>query len=202
MRLGNTKRTRRGKMGDVHGFRREVVRAFDFLRSDCGSQSVDSRDTFIRYENQIVFVNVYRGRSSFALRFEIGLMAAPESKYYPEEVAQFAGATESVFFQASTPGRVREYVQKLAEFLRRYGGTLLAGDATAFAELQEVRDRMATDVTNGYRLSAMRENAARAWNCRDYSGLVDALNGIGANRSPAEQRKLEYALSKLRRANR
>lgn len=178
------------------GFRETAEAAFVFLH-ELGFRMVVSDETYLRYESDKVFVNIYHGRSSFALSFEIGLLVAPGSQYYPEEVAALGGAEGETFFQASTPDRVRKYLVRLSDLLRRHGSRLLTGDEAEFKRLQEVRDRTATTVTRGYFLSAMREKSDAAWKRRDYRAVVEALSEIGPDMSAAERRKLQYAIGKI-----
>lgn len=50
-----------------------------------------------------------------------------------------------------------------------------------------------------YFLSAVREKADLAWRRRDYPALVEALDAIDRDMSPAGRWKLQYALPKLGR---
>lgn len=184
---------------DSLAFRREAEAAFEFLRRELGLRLTTAEETFLRYESDAVFVNVYHGRSSYELRFEIGLLANPQSKYYPEELVALRGVGDEAFFQASSAERVKQYVPRLAGLLRTYAGALLAGDQAEFERLQEVRDRLATAVTHRYFASGMREKADVAWKRGDYAALVDALSAISNDLSPAEERKLAFALEKLGR---
>lgn len=178
-------------------FRQQAEAAFEFLRSEFGFRLLTATDTFLRYETDQVFVNVYHGRSSYELRFEIGLLVAPESKYYPEEVAALAGATEATYFQASTADRVSMLLPRLADVLHRHCSNLLTGDPTEFDKLQDVRNRLADADHRKYQLISAREKADMAWKRRDYRAVVEALNIIDRDMSPAECRKLQYALEKL-----
>jgi hypothetical protein len=54
------------------GFREAAISAFAFLVEDFAFSCVQQQVTFIRYESNLVFVNVYHGRASFELNVEIG----------------------------------------------------------------------------------------------------------------------------------
>ena len=178
-------------------FHQTAEAAFEFLRSEFGFRLLTATDTFLRYETDQVFVNVYHGRSSFELRFEIGLLAAPESKYYPEEVAALAETTEATYFQASSTDRVSQFLPRLAGVLHRHCSKLLTGDRSEFDKLEHVRNRLSDAIQRKYQLIGAREKADVAWKRRDYRALVEALNMIGQDMSPAQCRKLQYALEKL-----
>lgn len=132
------------------------------------------------------------------MSFEVGLLNAPDSKYYPEEMAALRHSSEEVYFQASTPERVKLYAPRLAGLLRRHGTELLKGDATEFARLQYMRESRSAVLVRRDLLSTARSDASAAWQRRDYGALIEAFNAIGEDLSPAEQMKLEYASKKLR----
>lgn len=66
-------------------FMRVAQAAFEFLCVEFGFRLVRADESYLRYETDKVFVNVYRGRSSYSVRFEIGLSTADEIRYYPEK---------------------------------------------------------------------------------------------------------------------
>ena len=54
------------------GFSLEVLSAFQFLTQDYGFKCVKNDVTFVRYESESTFVNIYHGRRSYELGVEIG----------------------------------------------------------------------------------------------------------------------------------
>lgn len=180
-------------------FREHAEIAFAFLLREFRFRLVASEDTFLQYENETVFVNVYHGRRSFELQFEIGLLARLESKYYPEEVASFYGAQGETFFQASTPDRVARYVPQLADLLESHCSRLLSGDAVEFENLQQMRQKMSADARKREHLTEVRERADRAWKQRDYPAVLQEYTAIEPDLTLSEQKKLLYAMKKLGR---
>lgn len=170
-------------------FRREAERAFEFLVEEFGFRTVEATDTLVRFETDNVFVNVYHGRRSYELRFEIGLLSS-DSKYYPEEVVALHGLTTPVYFQASTRERVAEFLPQLAGILRCNGRPLLEGDRSEFERLQSVRLRQAERDEQRQLLTTARERAAAAWKRRDYQAVIDALGCIDHHLTRSEQMKL------------
>jgi hypothetical protein len=53
------------------GFKEAVLKNFAFLVSN-GFKAVRQDVTFVRYESQVAFVNIYHGRGSFEVGVEIG----------------------------------------------------------------------------------------------------------------------------------
>lgn len=54
-----------------------MLSSFDFLRA-YGLKPVEEDVTFVRYESDAMFVNVYHGRGSFEIGVEIGRLDRPE----------------------------------------------------------------------------------------------------------------------------
>ena len=58
-------------------FKDAVLSNFGFLRA-YGLKHVEEDVTFVRYESDAVFTNVYHGRGSFEIGVEIGRLDRPE----------------------------------------------------------------------------------------------------------------------------
>jgi hypothetical protein len=59
------------------GFAEAVLANFEFLRS-YELRRVENDSTFVRFESEAVFVNVYHGRASFEIGVEVGLKSRSE----------------------------------------------------------------------------------------------------------------------------
>jgi len=79
---------------------------------------------FVRYESSTVFVNLYHGRASYELGFEIGRLddgtGKEEPPYSLNMIMELMHAQEERFFQASTAERVKKFVAELADLVRTY----------------------------------------------------------------------------------
>ena len=77
------------------GFTSEVLSMFHFLIQDYGFKCVETDVTFVRYESESIFVNIYHGRRSYELGVEIGKLEKdefiPESRYTIGEIMDFVG---------------------------------------------------------------------------------------------------------------
>lgn len=185
------------------GFTEEVLSAFNFLIEEYGFRCVKAEPTFVRYESPRVFVNIYHGRSSYELGVEIGQLAGATNQEEPfsiSEVIELAGAQEETgytFFQASTAERIRRFVPKLAEYVRKYAAAALIGDPITYDALREIQWRRSEMYLKEMRLSQIRPEADRAWRAKDYVRLVKLYSSIQESLTPSERKRLEYARKHL-----
>ena len=82
-------RTEPGKDREQLGFKDAVLSNFEFLHT-YGLKPVKQEVTFVRYESDAVFTNVYHGGASFEIGVEIGRLDRPE-KYGLGYLVSFAG---------------------------------------------------------------------------------------------------------------
>ena len=102
-------------------FKEEVLAAFDFLAKEYQFVIKNIEVTFVRYESESVFVNIYHGRGSYELGVEIGRFVDTFNKrecpYSLIEIIRLTSTKEIPSFQVSTLEAVKEFVPKLAELL-------------------------------------------------------------------------------------
>lgn len=181
------------------GFAEQVLRSFSFLTKEYDFRVVKTEPTFIRFESSSVFVNIYHGRASFELGFEIGRLndgsGKEESPHSLRTILELMGAQEGTgytFLQASTQDRVKEFVPKLASLVKRYAAPALGGDPSTFEQLMDTDSHISHRLHQEMRLKDVRKRAAEAWQSRDYALLVDLYESIFEQLTPAEMKKLEY----------
>lgn len=203
------------------GFAEVVLSCFSFLEAR-GFERVRVEPTFVRYESDRAFVNVYHGRSSYELGVEVGQLNGrlsaqpteppdadtsfvighpnPEDRFTIWEIARYSGApevTESTFFQASSADRVRSLVPKLAELVQRYAGPALQGDATFLERVREMRSEESRRYRKEGELQRVRMATAEAWGRRDFRRVVDLLEPFQGDLTASEVKKLQYAKDQL-----
>lgn len=181
------------------GFRDEVRSAFAFLEEQFGFQIVQEEATRVRYESpKDVFVNVYFGRSSYELKFEIGRMTASEEVdvFYPDDVAKATGFKGESYFQASTAARVRALVPQLAGLLCM-AKDALSGDVFAFKRLRDTREKSSKALMMEWRLADARQALEPAWRSKDFKRVVGLLEPLEDELSESEREKLHYARARL-----
>jgi hypothetical protein len=128
-------RTDPGKHRSQLGFKDAVLSSFDFLRA-YGLKPIKEEVTFVRYESNSVFVNVYHGRGSFEIGVEIGRLDRPV-KYGLGYIVAWAGKQaweaegfgRGTMFQVSTCESVHNIVPKIAHLVKRYADPFLSGQA-------------------------------------------------------------------------
>lgn len=182
------------------GFAEAVLSAFNFLTKEYGFHLVKADATFVRYESPHVFVNVYHGRASYELGFEIGrlidMAGQGEHPFSLAMVIELMGAqieTGYTLLQASSPERVKKYVPKLADLVKKYAASALKNDSNTFKLLAETRSRMSDEIHKDMKLKDTREDAEKAWREKNYSKLASLYESISEDLTPAESKKLDYA---------
>jgi len=180
--------------------------AFNFLTKEYGFRLVKAEPTFVRYESPHVFVNVYHGRASYELGFEIGrLIDAAGQGEHPFSLAmviELMGAqkeTGYTLLQASSSESVKKQVPKLADLVKKYAAPALEGDSGTFKLLAETRSRMSDKLHKDMKLRDAREEADKAWRGKDYSKLASLYESISEDLTAAESKKLDYAKKQLPR---
>jgi hypothetical protein len=181
-----------------------VLSAFSFLSTDYSFTCVTVEDTFVRYESESIFINIYHGRSSYELGVEIGKLeknsGLPEDWYTIGEIMDLIGVREKLkftFFQASTRDRIQMLVPKLAEYVREYAKPILNGDIQLFDKLHDLRQRKSDSYLKDMKLRRIREKAEIAWHEKNYSELIALYKSMRDDLSQVEAKKLEYAQKRL-----
>lgn len=179
-------------------FVEEAQTAFHFLVEELGFRLVKCEPpTFVRYESNKLFVNVYHGRLSYEIDVEIGRLSDPYHRRY--WIADVLGAIlgwedkSRTYFQASNQKALRGCIQVIADLVAKHYRPMLAGDLA-------VLDRVAayaSERNQAYeRKSAERpvRNAAdKAWRARDYAKVRELYESIRDSLTPVERKRLEYA---------
>lgn len=191
-----------GRHRELLGFEGDVLESFQFLTTEFGFKVVRQNPTFVRYESQRAFANIYHGRGSYELGFEVGLLPSPgerENNFTLHEIIllqQAEAQTGYTFYQASTRERVKEWLPKLAQLVRDYAGPALNGDAGTFSALSELRKRNSDQFLLDMELSRARTNAENAWSHQDFQKFVSIMEPLESHLSPAERKKLSIAKRK------
>lgn len=189
---------------EILGFKEEVLSTFSFLIEEYGFQIIETKPTFVRFESPLVFVNVYHGRLSSELGLEIGPIKQSssrlESRYSLSDILDSVDKRKEenyTFFQASTKERVKKYVAKAAELVRKYGVDALKGDSATFERLRAIQAHNSQDYLKEIKLGRIRPKAEEAFRRKDYSKVVELLEPVRAELRPSELKKLEYSKKHL-----
>lgn len=189
-------RTVPGRERTSLGFRREALDAFGFLTTSYGLRCAKALGTYVRYESDHVFVNVFHGRSSYEVNVEVGRRtgAGVERPFYLAEIVELCdGPAGYRPPQATSIETVRRFVGEVAAVVQRCAGPLLAGDHAAFEEIARVRSERSGRYIIDAALRSARAAVADAWRDRLYDRVVEALEPVAAHLTPSEARMLAYS---------
>jgi len=189
------------------GFKEMAIKAFYFLERDYGYKCVVANDTFIRYECNLTFVNIYHGRTSYEIGFEVGPRNKDhdvdlEERFSLFDLLELAGVREELgyeFYQASTTETMIPIVDKIAEWVKVYGVDALKGDANTFARLTEIQKKLSDNYLENIELRRVIEKATSAWKDRRFADYIKICKPFENKLSPTERNKLEYAKRKIGR---
>lgn len=174
-----------------------VQRTFGFL-TEHHFQCVRTEPTFVRYESDRVFVNVYHGRSSYELGVEVGLLDFDKTErgyslsaliglIDPQEAANYRN------FVATTSELVEVGVKTLSEKFKAYAWDTLRGDPIVFAKLEQQREQLSKSFAMEVLARQVRPKAEAAFRNKSYAEAARLYESIRGQLSPAELKKLEYA---------
>lgn len=188
------------------GFDDAVVKQFVFLES-FGLFVTRSEPTFVRYESEERFVNVFHGRLSYEIGVEVGRWVDVDGEVVVE---QFSLA----YLDAIRPGEAGSSVrgltavsrEQVARFVAQFAvwAEVLLPEALSpssdrvFAELQTELTRQSALDWQGYRAGVLRELAIAAWQDGDFHSVVLAYKEVVeelpvVSLRPSELKRLRYA---------
>jgi hypothetical protein len=192
---------------DRLGFVDAVRRSFGFLTSDFGFTMITQTPTMVRFEGDRAVVQVFHGRSSYALGVEIGLKTPPqgrEVRYSLRELVALRkkrGDVNYGEFQISSAAKLPAFVEQLAELTRLVAVKALEGDREIFERLAEQQHREGRALTDASTAMSLRERAAKAWQNRDFTSVVEVYEALASletvEMKRSETARLEYAKRKL-----
>ena len=183
------------------GFVQTVEASFGFLVREFGFRLVDVQPTFVRYESERAFVNVFHGRGSYELGVEIGRWIEfdgelVEEKFTLGDVIALDHDLSAVGYRSyATTNRepLVRFVVQLADWTQRFGSRVLEGDPTTFDSLREQGARLSQTILEGWRAERLRAAADCAWRCKDWGRVIDAYGEIAAELGSIELKRSERA---------
>jgi hypothetical protein len=181
------------------GFKDAVLSSFEFLKA-YGLTPVEENDTFLRYQSDAAFVNVYHGRGSFEIGVEIGRLDRPE-KYGLGYIVSWAGKQaweaegfgRGTMFQVSSREGVHNIVPKVAELVKKYGDSFLTGRPAFYDELQKANDGASVAYEREQMLTRIRKEADAAWTAKDFGRVAELLQPVHSDLTEVESKRLAYA---------
>jgi hypothetical protein len=173
-------------------FANTVAQRFAFL-TDFGFSEIESLPTIVRYGKGKLELNVYYGRQSFEVGFQIGHAGKQYSMSEIIRVTDPAAADQYRNAAATTPAELVSAVDRLAGLVSRYGERALRDDPAFFTEL----NRQLKSWSEAYALEVLaqqlRPKAEAAFREGRYGEAAELYGRIHAQLSPAELKKLDIA---------
>jgi hypothetical protein len=183
---------------DRLGFLAKAKTAFKFLES-YGFKIVKEDLGFIRYENTSYFINICHGRISYELHIELGHRGS-EDRYDLEDIIGMTDPIEEgKYFRPMpyTPESLDKFIEMHVQLLKKYGESLLNGDANTWDELHKYHERSVIKYWNNMQRESIQEKAAIAFRERRYSDFIKLYAGLEADLTQLERKKIEYAKRKI-----
>ena len=192
------------KAREQFGFPEAVLTSFRFLVEGFGFAVVTHETTYLRFESNAVFVNVYHGRASYEIGVEIGELKKAnnlsERSFTLGEIiamTDYDRGSSFHFYQAATPELIPKFVSETAEIVKAYSRSALIGDKSFFEGLGKVRSRISHEYLKSMEMGRVREEAEVAWHEKNYGQMVELYDAVKDDLTPSEVKKLEYAKRKL-----
>lgn len=174
-------------------FENQVRKWFAFL-NNFGFSEIEALPTLVRYQNGDVEVDIYHGRQSYEIgagitfsgtRFAMSeLLHASD----PEALMEFRYAT------ATTPEGVCSALEELSSLMKRYGNVVLKGESQFISTLEKQREQWSKDYALDVLARQLRPKASEAFRQKKYSTAADLYSRIRERLSPAEVKKLNFAI--------
>jgi hypothetical protein len=180
------------------GFADAVQREFQFLVAANDFRLVEATPTFVRYESDELFLQVFHGRGSYEIGVEVGNRSRPDARYRLPELVHalapdHAGPTT---FQASTPAAVASSVSQVARILETHCAAVLSGDRFALRHVEAVSKVDAEEATGQAQYSATIASADRAWEAKDRERAAELYAAAEPALDATRRRRLEYVRRK------
>jgi hypothetical protein len=96
-------------------------------------------------------------------------------------------------FEVIDETRLKPFLDKLAEDMRKHGRLALAGDRMFYRRLATFTSAQSQALMRNMELSRVRSAADKAWHKRDFDRLIALYTPVDNHLSPSEKARLAYA---------
>ena len=173
-------------------FEMAATSAFAFLK-DLGFSQIGVSPTIVRFRKAEVEADIYYGRRSFELGFEIrrGMTKFSLSELIriidPETAKKYRN------FTATTQRALDEGLERLAELVMRYGQQALHGDPEVFTALEKEGKSWAESYALDVLARTLRPKADEAFRHGNYREAAELYERFRSRLAADEIKKLEIA---------
>lgn len=184
------------------GFVDAVTNAFTFLVEDFEFKAVDTNATLVRYESDMMFLNVYHGRRSYEIGVEVGSLHECDAYQFrlPEVLGALLGESgqqNAYYLQSSNLEGVRHCIEMAARLVKEHYGPVLRSDPITLERVKVFSSKRSEEYTRDVVQRPIRESADRAWHEKDFAMVAQCYGSIREDLTPIERRRLEYAKKQL-----
>lgn len=170
---------------------------FAFLR-ELGFSELELSPTIVRFRKDDLEVDIYHGRQSFEIGFEVVRRGV---RYSLAEIIRASDpevAKRYRHYAATTSDDVLKSLEQLVELVRGYGGPALLGDAAFYLALDVQRRSWAEEYELDVLAGQLRPKAEAAFRHGDYREAAELYERIRPCLSAAELKKLSVAKMRAR----
>jgi len=174
------------------GFDEQASRAFAFLEG-MGFQKISVSPTIARFERGDLAANVFHGRQSYELGFEI---EREGKRYSLSELIRLSDPQEADLYRnyaATTPAAVVTGLMQLKQLVARYAAGPLQGEPPTFLALDRQRRELAEKLALDSEVSAFKPKADEAFRLGRYGEAAELYDRIRAGLTPVEAKKADLA---------
>jgi hypothetical protein len=178
--------------------------AFDFVTKPPYSMWLVSQDEGrVEYEGQDTNLLVLHERLSYELDIAVWLSSVEDEVKRPFTMADMIRVVDPIKargyrrFSASSEASVRRGVAELVSEVRRYGLAALMGEPDFYRKMSVGRNEAVRQFGSELADEASRKSADKAWQQRNYKGVVEAYRSMKGSLSRVERERLRYSVKKL-----
>jgi hypothetical protein len=169
-----------------------VADRFTFL-TDYSFARVHMDPTLVVYRNGNLTINIYHGRGSFEVGFEI---CPDNERYSMSQIIRAIDPTVAEQYRnrsAATPPEVQSAVDRLAALVSQYADRALRNDPTVFEVLRRQQAAWAETYAMDVLEQQVRPKAEAAFREGHYKEAAELYDRIHERLSPAELMKLDIS---------
>ena len=184
-------------------FSDEAKRQFERVAEKYRFECVAADERRVRYESTDVFLDVrFDNGRSYDLGIEIGQIIPNkiERPFSLAEILRLKNVSEGRSidgFSASSVTKLRDGLKTLADLTLNYADDFLRGRVSSFVQVPDLREKESLDYAIQRDLRTARAKAVKAWNTKDYAGVIAAYEPVKSHLEPSEVKRLQYSQSKI-----
>jgi len=174
------------------GFQEQSSREFVFL-AEFGYQKRNSSITLNEYSNGVMGVNIYHGRRSYEIGFEV---VRNDTIYSIAEIIAIENYNAGESYRnyvATTDVGVNAGLENLSKLVKLYAVKPLQGDEAVFFELDMQRKKWGERLELHTKITSIKPRADYAFRRAQYTDAANLYDQIRSGLTPAELKKADMA---------